>query len=97
LGKEGDYLIRTCGDKDFAERVQTESEQRPSAAAMFFDGNGMQTRPGDAGFHRQRYGKRAKSASNVHSLSGLVRCVASSAKPLVLRFPNMVSIVQRWR
>jgi hypothetical protein len=26
LGEEGDYLIRTSGGKDFAKRVQTESE-----------------------------------------------------------------------
>src|SRR5665647_1544367 len=52
LGEEGDYLIRTSGGKDFAKRVQTESEQRPSAAAVFFDWNSMQTRLFDAGFHR---------------------------------------------
>ena len=55
MGEEGDYLIRTCGDEDFAKRVQTESEQGPSRAAVCFDGNGMQARPGDAGFHRQRH------------------------------------------
>src|SRR5450756_1686908 len=38
---------------------------------------------------------KASSASKVQSLSGSVRCVASSAKPLVLRLPNMVSMVQR--
>jgi hypothetical protein len=36
---------------------------------------------------------KVSSASKVHSLSGSVRCVASSAKPLVLRFANMDSIV----
>jgi len=57
LGEEGDYLIRTCGDEDFAKRVQTESEQGPSRAAVCSDGNGMQARPRDAGFHRQRHGE----------------------------------------
>src|SRR5664279_4464450 len=41
---------------------------------------------------------KASSASKVQSLSGSVRCVASSAKPLVLRLPNIdpdqVSAVQ---
>ena len=50
-------MIRTCGDKDFTECVQTESEQRPSAASVFLDWNVMQARPGDAGFHRQRHGE----------------------------------------
>jgi hypothetical protein len=37
LVEEGDYLIRTCGDKDFSQRMEAESEQRASAAAMVFD------------------------------------------------------------
>jgi hypothetical protein len=53
LGEEGDCLERICGDKDFAECVQTESEQGRSRVAVCFDGNGMQACPADAGFHRQ--------------------------------------------
>jgi len=48
LGEEGYYLSGTCCDKDFAQRVEAESEQRASAAAMIFDRNGMQARHGDA-------------------------------------------------
>jgi len=33
-------LSGTCGGEDFAERVQAESEQRPSAATMFLTGMG---------------------------------------------------------
>ena len=39
LSEESDYLIRSCRDEYFAERVEAERKQRPSAAAMFFDGN----------------------------------------------------------
>ena len=49
LSEESDYLIRTCGDEYFAERVQAESEQRASSAAMAFYGNGIQTRHRDIG------------------------------------------------
>lgn len=38
---------------------------------------------------------KAISACKVKSLLGWVRCVAYSAEPLVLRFQNMVSMVQR--
>jgi len=55
--EECDYLNGTCGTEDFAERVKAEREQRPGAAAVFLDGNGMQARHGDAGFHRQRHGE----------------------------------------
>jgi len=60
--EEGDYLIRTdylmttCGGKDLAERMQTEREQRPKAAAVFLDWNGLQASPDGTGFHRQRHG-----------------------------------------
>src|SRR5665811_2362613 len=47
LAEEGDYLSGACGDKDFAQRVEAESEQRARAATMVFDGNGMQARHGD--------------------------------------------------
>jgi hypothetical protein len=57
LVEEGDYLIRTCGDKDFSQRMEAESEQRASAAAMVFDRNGMQARHGDAGFDGERHGE----------------------------------------
>jgi hypothetical protein len=57
LVEEGDDLSGTCGGEDFAEREETESEQRPRAAAVFLDGNGMQARHGDTGFHRQRHGE----------------------------------------
>ena len=53
MGEEDDWLERTCGDKDFTECVQTESEQGPSWVAVCFDGNGIQACPTDAGFHRQ--------------------------------------------
>src|ERR1035437_4744453 len=96
LAEEGDYLSGTCCGKDFAQRVEAESEQRARAATMVFDRNGMQARHGDAGFDGGATAK-ASSASKVQSLSGSVRCVASSAKPLVLRLPNMVSMVRNWR
>src|SRR3989475_13300671 len=57
LVEKGDDLSGTCGGEDFAERVQAESEQRPGAAAMFLDGNGMQARHGDAGFYGERHGE----------------------------------------
>src|SRR5712691_5862378 len=57
LVEKGDDLSGTCGGEDFAERVQAESEQRPGAAAMFLDGNGMQARHGDAGFDGERHGE----------------------------------------
>ena len=57
LSEEGDYLSGTCGGEDFAERVKAESEQRPGAAAMLLDGNGMQARHGDAGFDGERHGE----------------------------------------
>ena len=41
LIEESDYLIRICCREDFAERVEPESKQRPSSAAMMFDGNGL--------------------------------------------------------
>jgi len=57
LAEEGDYLSGTCGDKDFAQRVEAESEQRARAATMVFDRNGMQARHGDAGFDGERHGE----------------------------------------
>src|SRR5450756_78349 len=57
LAEEGDYLSGTCCDKDFAQRVEAESEQRARAATMVFDGNGMQARHSDAGFDGERQGE----------------------------------------
>src|ERR1035437_8794097 len=57
LAEEGDYLSGTCCDKDFAQRVEAESEQRARAATMVFDRNGMQARHGDAGFDGERHGE----------------------------------------
>ena len=57
MAEEDDYLSVICNDEDFAERVESESEQRPGATAMFFDGNGVQACHGYAGFDRQRDGK----------------------------------------
>ncbi len=53
---------------------------------MFFDENGIPARHGDAGFHRQRHGKSQEREQGAQLL-GSVRCVASRAKPLVLRRP----------
>src|SRR5438132_14030133 len=44
LLEECDYLSGTCGDEDFAQRVQAEGEQRASGATMFFDRNGVPAR-----------------------------------------------------
>ena len=57
LVEKGDYLGGTCGGEDFSERVKAKSEQRPGAAAMLLDGNGMQARHGDAGFDGERHGE----------------------------------------
>ena len=55
--EECDYLNGIYGGEDFAEHVEAESEQRPGSAAMFFDGNGMQARHGDAGLDGERHGE----------------------------------------
>src|SRR5450756_360069 len=57
LAEEGDYLSGTCCGKDFAQRVEAESEQRARAATMVFDRNGMQARHGDASFDGERHGE----------------------------------------
>ena len=91
--EKDDHLSGTCGGEDFAERVQAKSEQRPSAATLRLDGIRMQARHGDTGFDGERHGESHEREQGAQ----FVRVVASSAKPLVLRLPNMVSMVQRWR
>ena len=94
--EECDYLNGTCGTEDFAERVKAEREQRPGAAAVFLDGNGMQPRHGDAGLDRQRDGESEQREQGAQFVRfGQVRGLQREA--FGLEIADVVSMVQRWR